>query len=65
MNVYRVGAEPGGGWKVDREGQDRPVARTDTLDAAILYAQEAARSNRPAQIVIQREDGLVESHVEL
>jgi hypothetical protein len=49
------------GWTVDRDGAGKPLATFKTKEEAVDYATKMAKVEQPSQIVVQGQDGTVET----
>jgi hypothetical protein len=58
--VYHVTRDKGG-WKVTLKGAHRASARTDTRVEAVQRGKELARAAPPGQVIIHREDGVIQT----
>ena len=47
------------GWQVTSEGAQGPIAHGRTQEEAITVATQLARSQRPSQVLIHRENGRI------
>lgn len=57
-HVYRVSPE-GDAWAVAKEGEDRPRASFGDREEAIAEALRLARSDQPAKVRIDNDDGTI------
>ncbi len=59
--TYVVATHADGGWKVQAEGASRATSVHETKDEAVANAKELARSHRPSQLLVYKNDGTVQT----
>lgn len=59
--VYHVATHEDG-WKVERQGTDKPLSTHATKDLAIDAAREIAQATEPSQVVVHRMDGTIQTN---
>ena len=61
--VYHVATHPDGGWKVQKEGSNRALARFEKKNDALARAKATAQKNEPSQVVVYKADGEVQNEL--
>lgn len=60
-NVYHVTPSKIGGWDIKKEGGKKASKRTDRKKDAVDYARGRAKSEKPGQIKIHKQDGTIQT----
>ncbi len=58
--TYHV-TKDGDTWKVKRRCAERASSRHDTKKAAVDRAREIAKNQMPSQIIVHKEDGVIQT----
>lgn len=60
-NVYHVVSNKKNGWDVKKEGAKRVSKHTDTKKDAVDWSRHKAKSEKPSQIKIHKQDGVIQA----
>ena len=59
--TYVVTTHADGGWKVQAEGASRATSVHKTKGGAVAKARELARSHKPSQLLVYKQNGTVQT----
>jgi len=58
-HVYRVRPHERGGWRIEKEGDDKTRMRRASQRDAVSAADQLARADEPSRVVVENEEGAI------